>query len=126
MQTSPCILCLPLSPGECTSEDLWQSGLHLGPGRSQASAVQTVADASPFVATIMANQTAVHAVPAAINRLTETLLASVGAADARVHLVSSPMPEVPGEQSVKIQETAGDWLAALHLLLGAWCCQSSG
>ena len=70
--------------------------------------MQVVADASPFVATIMANQTAVHAIPAAINRLTETLLASVGAADAHVRVVNSPMPVVPGEQGVQLQEAAGD------------------
>ena len=70
-------------------------------------AVQILAASSPLVATLMANQTAVHAIPAAINRLTEALLEALGAPETHVHVVNQPMPEVPGEQSVKLQETAG-------------------
>ena len=79
--------------------------------------MQILEGAGPFVATLMANQTAVHAIPAAINRLTEALLGTVGAQDIHVRVVNNPMPEVPGELSVKIQETAGEWLSHLARLV---------
>ena len=87
----------------------------------QILAMQILAGAGPFVATLMANQTAVHAIPAAINRLTEALLGSVGAEGAHVRVVNNPMPEVPGELSVMIQETAGAWLRC-HLCLVLSIC----
>ena len=69
--------------------------------------MQLLTQDAPFSATLLVNQTAIHGIPAGINRLTEALLGTLGAAEPHVRVVNQPMDSVPGEQSVKIQEAAG-------------------
>ena len=78
---------------------------------------------APFHATLLVNQTAVHGIPAGINRLTETLLSTLGAPEPHVRLVSQAMDAVPGEQSVKIQEAAGKPACLLALSEKAACAR---
>lgn len=69
--------------------------------------LQALSEVGPFVATLMTNQTAIHALPAAINALTNALLSTLTGGEASVAVTSSPMPNLPGEQAVQLSMLAG-------------------
>ena len=55
----------------------------------------------------MVNQTAMHALPAAINGLSNALLASVAGPGSRITVTNSPLPIIPQELFAQVSHAAG-------------------
>lgn len=85
---------------------LFLESLALGSGGDNASV------AASFV--VLANQTAIHALPVVLNQLHGALLrALTGVASAGIELISHPLPVVHGEPVMRVSEMSGALLLVL-------------
>ena len=77
--------------------------------RTDAHPAVQVLDASiPVQYTILVNQTATHAIPAALNAANTALLrAATGRADANISVVNYPLPTLTHEAAIQVSQAAG-------------------
>lgn len=71
--------------------------------------MQILSAARPCEFTVLANQTAIHAIPAALNAMSTALLKAVtGNENARLSITNFPLPTLPGEAAIKQSRQQGE------------------
>ena len=81
--------------------------------------MQILAPEQPVMYTILVNQTAMHALPAAINSMSSALLRAVtGDKNARLSVINHPLPTLSHERSIEVSRQTGGLLGFYSL--GFW------
>jgi len=69
------------------------------------------------VLTLLVNETAYHALPTAVNQVSNALLRAVAGKQAKISVRSHPLPALPTELSQQIETSAGNLLLVLLIML---------
>ena len=73
--------------------------------------MQILGPEQPVIYTLLVNQTAMHALPAAINSMSSALLRAVtGDKDARLSVTNYPLPTLSHERSIEVSRQTGTYL----------------